>query len=111
VLASEATSPASTAGVASSWLIPIAPTTLPEIDAGTDSCLAASLTVLPATLYSLRLVANACSTWAAVPDAAIVMRSADTAPTLKPSLRSQFRAAFTSLAVGENSDSHLAAVT
>ncbi len=38
------------------------------------------------------------------------MRSLDTAPTWNPSLRSHWRALLTWLAVGENRDSHWAAV-
>ena len=40
----------------------------------------------------------------------MVIRSLDTAPTVKPSLASHARALLTSLAAGENRDSHWEAV-
>ena len=40
----------------------------------------------------------------------MVIRSLDTAPTLKPSLASHVRALLTSLVAGENRDSHWEAV-
>ena len=56
------------------------------------------------------MVPNAFSTWAAVPEAEMVIRSLDTAPTLKPSLASHARAVLTVLVAGENRDSHWEAV-
>ena len=90
--------------------MPTAPTTLPATEDGTDIVCEASRTTWPFTLYMPRVVPNAFSTWAAVPEAEMVIRSADVAPTLNPSLLSQLRALLTSAAAGENRASHWAAV-
>lgn len=71
----------------------------------------ASRNVCPLTLYCPRLVPNACSTWATVPEADTVIRSAGMAPTLKPSDLSQVTAWFAAADVGENCASHCLAVT
>jgi hypothetical protein len=57
------------------------------------------------------VVPNADSTCAAVPDAATVMWSLETAPIVKPFAASHSLASATCASVGENSDSHWAAVT
>ena len=51
-----------TAGLATFWLTPIAPTTLPASDAGTERALLARRTTVPLTLYSPSVVPNARST-------------------------------------------------
>ncbi len=96
--------------VATVWLMPSAPTTVPATDAGTDICLLARRTTLPFTRYRASLVPNAFSTWAAVPEAATVIRSREVPPTVKPWPASQVRAWLTSAALGENRASHWAAV-
>src|SRR5438477_6754593 len=97
---------AALSGVATFSLIPIAPITLPATDEGSDRSFVARRTTRPCSRKFPSRVPNARSTWAAVPDAEIVMWSLDTAPTVKPWLRSQLRAVLISAADGENLASH-----
>ena len=86
------------------------PAMLPATVVGTDRFVVASRTAWPATVNSPSWVSNAASTWAAVPAASMVIRSADTDPTVKPSWSSQAWAAETSAGDGEYWASHWAVV-
>ena len=99
------------AGWAAIWLMPMTPPTMLAIDPGMFTRPSASRSVFPAEAYSPRLVPNTFSTWAAVPEAGTVIRSAGTVPTLKPSDFNHLTAWFTSETVGENCASHCLVVT
>ena len=98
------------AGVATVWLIPLAPTTTPASPVGTERSLSARRSARPPTECSDNEVSKACSTCAAVPDTPTSRRSADTEVVVRPCWVSQEVTVATWSAVGEHRDSHWAAV-